>query len=422
VAEDVAIARGHDHLGVERRPERRLDIQLGRTDDGRDGGFVDADAPNRHRLDDHARVVGQGCDAGEEHLRHPGAARHPAGLVAGGEQLLGDERVAAGTLHELLHDRRLRRSPQDRLGLGGHLFGSKPVELQDLDGRHAGQLGDPWQQRVPPVELVAAIGEHDRPGPAAAAHQIADEVEGRRVRPVEVLDHDHERALSGGPLEERPDGVEHAAGDEGLGHRRRIGHGEPGAQGRRDAHEVGADRVQQRTGAGLVAGPEHGLGRGHDRGEWERRVHEGRTAADNELEPASRRLDAQLQDEPRLPDPRLAADDHRLGVAGGPAIHGGHELVELLGAADDDRARDPAGHGRDHTHAPVRSDAFATAVSIVVTARPSPRGRAAPGAAIRRALPWSAAPARAVSEAPAGGRAAGAPHRRAGHGSGRSRA
>ena len=135
----------------------------------------------------------------------PGAARHPAGLVEGRQQLLGDERVAAGALDELVDERRLRRPAQDRLGLDGDLVGAEPTELEGLDRRHARELGDPRQQRVAAMELVAAVREHDRAGPAAAPHEVADEVERGRIGPVEVLEHDREGALRGGPLEQRPD-------------------------------------------------------------------------------------------------------------------------------------------------------------------------------------------------------------------------
>ena len=105
-------------------------------------------------------------------------------------------------------------------------------------------------------------------------------------------------------------------------------------------------------GGGRVARPQDGLGGRHDRGEWQRGVDEGRAPTDHELEAAARGLDAQLQHEPGLADPRLTANHHRLGIHGGAAFRGGQERLELLDAADDDRARDPAGHGRDHTHAP----------------------------------------------------------------------
>ena len=201
VTERVAVSRRDDQLRIERRPERRLDVQLRRGDHRRDRGLVDADARDRHRLDDDPRVVWQRRDAGEEHLGDARAPRHPARRVERRQQLLGDERVAAGALDELVHEGLLRRPAEDRLGLDGHLVAPEPAELQDLDRRHPRELGDPGQQRVAAMELVAPVREHDRAGPAAAPHEVPDEVERRGVRPVEVLEHDHERPIRGGPLE-----------------------------------------------------------------------------------------------------------------------------------------------------------------------------------------------------------------------------
>ena len=77
-----------------------------------------------------------------------------------------------------------------------------------------------------------------------------------------------------------------------------------GAQGGRDAHEIGADAIEEGVGGGRVARPQDGLGGRHDRGEWQWGVDEGRAPTDHELEAAARGLDAQLQHEPGLADPR----------------------------------------------------------------------------------------------------------------------
>src|SRR3546814_9056006 len=67
--------------------------------------------------------------------------------------------------------------------------------LETLDAAHPGPLGDLATQRMPPVQVLAAIAEH----PCHAIgewsrDQEADQVAGGLVGPVHVLDDEQERS------------------------------------------------------------------------------------------------------------------------------------------------------------------------------------------------------------------------------------
>ena len=62
---------------------------------------------------------------------------------------------------------------------------------------------------MPPVELVAAVrDEHERAKARQPARKVVEELTRRGVRPVHVLDHEHEPSLSRGHGEQRDDCLE----------------------------------------------------------------------------------------------------------------------------------------------------------------------------------------------------------------------
>ena len=77
VTEGVTVARADDQLRVERDRNADSTSKLRHGDHRRDRGLVDADTRDRHGVDDDPSVIGQRGDAGQQHLRHAGAARHP---------------------------------------------------------------------------------------------------------------------------------------------------------------------------------------------------------------------------------------------------------------------------------------------------------------------------------------------------------
>ncbi len=135
---------------------------------------------------------------------------------------------------------------QDGGDLGLDVRGPQALQLDPLDRWDAHDLGDPREQRVAPVQLVAAVGDHDRARPAAGPDEVADQVERGGVGPVQVLEHDHQRAFASRALEQRAHGIEDPARDHGVRHVDGTRVGEPRGQAGHEADEVGADAVEQR--------------------------------------------------------------------------------------------------------------------------------------------------------------------------------
>jgi hypothetical protein len=62
------------------------------------------------------------------------------------------------------------------------------------------------------VDLVRAEGEHEQhPDAAQRPHQERDEVKRRAVRPLEVLDDEHQRPVGGQPLDDAEHELEQTA-------------------------------------------------------------------------------------------------------------------------------------------------------------------------------------------------------------------
>ena len=126
------------------------------------------------------------------------------------DELLGEERVALGALHDpgdvALVDRAgLQRADE----AADHVVGQRG----QLHPQHSGEprpLGDDRAKRMAPVQVVGAVGPDDGDGrPELPGQQEAHEVPGGAVCPVEVLE-DHEHRAFGA---QRLEGSVHAGED-----------------------------------------------------------------------------------------------------------------------------------------------------------------------------------------------------------------
>ena len=195
-----------------------------------------------------------------------------------------------------------------------------------------------------PVELVGAIREHEQDrGVAKVADEESDQVAGRAIGPVEVLQDEHDGCGRGQPLEH----AKHHLEQPGL---RPIdawpgGHA-PGFAGE-VRHEPGQLRPR-RADHGLehvrVGPPEEAAERLGDRREREGAV------ADDDAAPAEqdRALGlgevAERGSQSGLADARFAGDQHRAAAT----LHGeperGTQPIQLMGSPDEHRARDAGRH------------------------------------------------------------------------------
>ena len=239
---------------------------------------------------------------------HARAPRHPAGRSQRRQQLLGDERVAAGALDELVHEGLLRRPAEDRLGLDGRPRRARAVpssRTSTVGTRESSAIqgSSGWRRWSSSLRYVSTIAPGQprlrtrypmRSSDAGSAQwRSSNTTTSGRIR--------------GGPLEQRPNRVEHAARDEALGDGRRVGDAESGAQGRaRCARDRGRSHRARASGGGHVARPQDAaVGGRHDRGERQRRVDERRAA--HRRRARSRGVEASTPSssiEPGLADPR----------------------------------------------------------------------------------------------------------------------
>jgi hypothetical protein len=346
MAEDVA-ALGlvdHQHVVLDGIAERRIEVGILQAGDRGQQPVGHRAAPGRR---DAQQLLGgwvQALDAGEQDVAQ--GQRQLIGVRAAlhrVEDLLDEERVALGALMDLVHEPRGRRLAQDGLELTRDLRAAEALELDALHRPDALPSGDERAQRMAAVQLVGAeADDHEHAVRVERAHEQGHEVERRAIGPVEVLDHEHERALGGEPLDHADDQLEQtgraavaqrrragrAVGVEVGQHLRQLGAGRPdeGIEllGGRIAHER-AERVRERAERQALA------------------AHLDATAREH---PGARRARAlgRLLDEPRLAHAGLAAEEDDCGIARDGGIEGRRQRSQLGVAAHEDRTHQITPH------------------------------------------------------------------------------
>ena len=301
------VCRPHERAG-QQLVERAERVGLGDAGGLSGERRLERIAGHRRALEQQPRLVRQGGQLGAQRQRQRlGDARRP-------RELLEVERVAAA---QRVDRRRVGADQLPRLGL---------AERRERQGGDASLAARRGQRRVDgrrPATLPS--GDREQHGAARrTAHQRGQRVDRRAVRPLHVVEPEHERAGARQPLEEVAQRPVHAVavGRSALAEQRkrlRIGEAEPREPPVVEPAQVRIDRL----------GPH--------------RIRQvllelrGRRA---EHEAVVRRR-AQLGEQPRLSDARLARDRHDAAGAGPQA---GERAVERLDLA---RAADQTGHRGD---------------------------------------------------------------------------
>ena len=295
------VAAAGQHLVIDRRPQGVVQLLLRQTDHLGEDGVVVTTIGARRRTDQPAGVVVQPIEPHEqqvgERLGQGGVGVGEAGI----EQLLGEERVARGPAHDgeqalvaqLVGS--LAADERDDIGVGERL---------ELDAAHTGQphpFGERLAQGMASVEIVGAVADHDvhRAAEAAGQHE-ADQVAGRRIRPVRVLDHEQQRTRRREDLQRSDDGGEQLGALDAVRGRRRR---QQWTERRQPGRELGALVLVERT---------ERLG--------ERLVRRGTVAeveavARQHVVPGDAGAGAELAQEAGLADPGVAADQDELAEA-----------------------------------------------------------------------------------------------------------
>ena len=182
-----------------RMPDR-LELEA-RTGHGRElehGGGLRLEAgdpladhlPHRRRRRDLARGPHR------DHAAGPGD--DPARLDELAPELRQEERVAAGQLGEGRGQLRRRRGAGGEPDELAHLVGREPAEPDPDDALGPGDVDERvGEARRHLVDRVAEGGDEQEARVGGAADEVPEEEQRRRVRPVDVLEHEQDRRASG---------------------------------------------------------------------------------------------------------------------------------------------------------------------------------------------------------------------------------
>ena len=282
------------------------------------------------------------------HAHHEGVPQRAghdavATLLDGGEQLFDEEGVALGALEELLSHFRVRAVPEYPGELGRQLEAREGRELDAGDGIEAFELGQEAAQRVAAVELVRPVGpDDDQAFVVGGAAEEREEIASGAVGPVQVLDDQHQRMLLSELPKQPHQELEQAGLREFLVAARLLSAGRI----REEPAELasgGSGELGQLVGADLTAQVTQG---GDDGGVGQLAVAQLDAVAAQHPRPGGPRAAGELSHEAALAYARLPRHQEQGGLPRGRA---GQRLVEggqLLGAADEGRAR-------NSPHAPI---------------------------------------------------------------------
>jgi hypothetical protein len=152
--------------------------------------------------------------------------QRPAAVAAGGEQLLAEQRVAAGARPQPLQQVGVGRRAEDVGQLVGQLVAAERPQRDPARARIALELGEQRAQRMAAVQLVGPVGADDE---HPLAGQVARQERQRRARravgPVQVLDHQQHGALLRERGEQRQQALEDLRLPALLGGGLRVGRG-----------------------------------------------------------------------------------------------------------------------------------------------------------------------------------------------------
>ncbi len=287
------------------------------------------------------------------HPRHQDVGQRPRQCLvvhARGQQLLGEERIALGPGDDVVE--RALGEPADLSGEPLHQLphrgGGQGRELDALDPGQPDELGEQGPQRVPPVQVLGAVGgDHedrlvDQPG-----QQVPQQVAAGAVGPVQVFEHEQQRRRRSqlaqemrGRLEQLQTAVVHRLRGGPVGQRAAevlpLPRWPDGRHGPGAGEQRGEHRVLPRDGSQA--------GIGGDRPEQvdERKVGQTDVAqvdavTGEHAQPGRGGATAQLVEQPGLADPRVTGEEHRGRAPGHRAVHVREQPGELLVPADQRR-------------------------------------------------------------------------------------
>ena len=224
------------------------------------------------------------------------------------------------------------------------LVPAQRLERDAVHARVALDLGQQRAQRVAAVELVEAVGQDDEhPLAAERAGEEGDERTGGGVRPVQVLEGEHDGRVGAEAVEEAEDGLEESALRRAVG-RRRVARRRRAGQPREEAGQLGAVARMQRVEGGMTVAGEPAQRR-DERGVGQLALAELDRVAAEHLGAGRFGPAQELADEPGLPDAGVTRHEGERRAARGGGRQRVLELLQLGRAADHPAARHARRHG-----------------------------------------------------------------------------
>ena len=118
-------------------------------------------------------------------------------VMGGSEQLLCEEGVSLGTLEQARRELRIGRGSEDALQLSREFRRREWLQVETLHRLEALVLGEERSERVPAVQLVAAVGaDQEERCLRGVGDQERKQVARRSIGPVEILHREHHRVFA----------------------------------------------------------------------------------------------------------------------------------------------------------------------------------------------------------------------------------
>ncbi len=199
MAESKFVVRARlEDAGVDRQGAGLLDLGHALAEHVGDDVGVDVIARQGRHLQDASGRRRQPDDAAFDGVAHgDGDARRGVAVAGQQGELPGEDRVTAGSPVDLADGGR-----RDRSGDGGDEGGDgvqlEPAELDVFGG--GGQIGEAGAGEARQLIRSVAADEAHRSGPGRPGDEVEQD-QGRLVRPLQVVEHDHDRGDGGELIE-----------------------------------------------------------------------------------------------------------------------------------------------------------------------------------------------------------------------------
>ena len=355
VPERITLGVGQQHVGGDRRPQRVLEVVIAeparRTQQRMPGAVTGGAGDPQHVLG----LVGQPLHPGEDQV-----TQRLGQVVVTAHQFLDEQRIALAAREHPVHPCRFRLTAEDRREELRRFAAGQPGQIGPLHPGQPGELGQQRPQRVGAVQLVGAEradDQHPRQRPLVA-DQERQQIPGRAVGPVQILDEQHDRPALAELLKQRQHLLEQPAasftwvGGCASGRRLallRLGSSEVRQQPRHLTCPPAEQLDDARRACLPRQLPQHGSKR------RERQAVNAKLQAATGQHPPTLgvNLPGELSSEPGFPDPGLATEQHRNRLAAPGGRVRSRKVGKLHTAANEDRADETGGHAFQHAIAAV---------------------------------------------------------------------